>query len=424
MEGSDISISENIIKIGDYAIIQKVGGDHIRLQKINMKQKVLIEKLKFEGDSLIGEKYGLFEVVKGKCKKVNAQELLKQDGTGDIEMRHTDIDTMKNDAIYTNGGTSEEFGEDGLEKNLSQKRQILTHVEIGQLREQGANAADLVTHLISGNTCFNERTSHAKDKYVRKKTQRYQDRVLVLKPTIRLITESYYKRDPDRIANIRVDLLGHMLALSSIRYGSKVFVFDQVLGLLLSSVIERLASSGTCLTLHRGTSLQGVPCLDAMNFTSEQLSTLHTLPVQTLLTRESIFEKEEERENASDRSKERRGERIAKEKYALSLLGPQDNKNYGGFFDIILIATRTVNPIDLLENIWSSLAFSGTIVLYTPNIQHTITVYKWLRDNGGININIVDSFFRVHQILEGRCHPLMMQNVSGGYIVSGIKTKK
>uniref|UniRef100_A0A0K0G0V6 tRNA (adenine(58)-N(1))-methyltransferase non-catalytic subunit TRM6 n=1 Tax=Strongyloides venezuelensis TaxID=75913 RepID=A0A0K0G0V6_STRVS len=414
----------NLITVGSYAIVQKVGGDHIRLQKLNKKQKVLIEKLKFDGESLFGEKYGLFEVIKGKCNRVLVQDLLQKDGTGDLEMRHNDIDNLKSDDLLCENEKQQEMEEDDLQRNDVQKRQKLTHIEIGQLREQGANAADLVTHLISGNTCFNDRTSHAKDKYVRKKTQRYQDRVFVLKPTIRLITEAYYKRDPDRIGNLRLDQLGHIMALSSVHYGSKVFVFDQVLGLLLSSVIERLGSSGTCLTIHRGSSLQGVPCLDAMNFSEEHLSVLHTLPVQSLLTRESLFEKEDERENASDRSKERRKEKIKKEKYALSLLGPVDNRNHGGFFDILLIATRTVDPLDLLDKIWSSIAYSGTLVLYTPNIQHTITSYKWLRDNGGININIVDSFFRVHQILEGRCHPLMMQSITGGYIVSAIKTRK
>ncbi|CEF67608.1 tRNA (adenine(58)-N(1))-methyltransferase non-catalytic subunit TRM6 [Strongyloides ratti] len=382
----------NIIKVGSYAIVQKVGGDHIRLQKLNKKQKVLIEKLKFDGESLFGKKYGLFEVIKGKCNEVNVEDLLQKDGTGDLEMRHNDIDNLKNNE------QPEDMEKDDLQKNDQQKRQKLTHVEIGQLREQGANAADLVTHLISGNTCFNDRTIHAKDKYVRKKTQRYQDRVLVLKPTIRLITEAYYKRDPDRIGHLRLDQLGHIIALAPVRYGSKVFVFDQVLGLLLSSVIERLGCGGTCVTIHRGSSLQSVPCLDAMDFSEEHLSVLYPLPVQSLLTRESLFEKEIERENASDRSKERRQERIKKEKYILSLLGPTDDKNYNGFFDTLLIATRTVDPIDLLEKVWSSLAYSGTLVLYTPNIQHTITSYK--------------------------CHPLMMQPVTGGYIVSAIKTKK
>lgn len=43
------------IEQGQYVVIQKVGGEHIRVMRLTPKQRVLIEKLKFEA-----ERYGLF----------------------------------------------------------------------------------------------------------------------------------------------------------------------------------------------------------------------------------------------------------------------------------------------------------------------------------------------------------------------------
>jgi tRNA (adenine-N(1)-)-methyltransferase non-catalytic subunit len=57
--------------------------------------------------------------------------------------------------------------------------------------------------LVSGNTGFDGKTSFAQQKYVRKKARKHSDRILVLRPTIRLLADSYHKRDPERVAHLR-----------------------------------------------------------------------------------------------------------------------------------------------------------------------------------------------------------------------------
>ncbi|KIH44542.1 hypothetical protein ANCDUO_25432, partial [Ancylostoma duodenale] len=42
--------TSSIIEKGTYVVVQKVGGEHIRVMRLSPKQKVLIEKLKFEAD--------------------------------------------------------------------------------------------------------------------------------------------------------------------------------------------------------------------------------------------------------------------------------------------------------------------------------------------------------------------------------------
>lgn len=55
-----------MINIGSYIIIQKIGGDHLRLNRVHKGQKILIEKLKFDITGAIGLPFGLFEVSAGK----------------------------------------------------------------------------------------------------------------------------------------------------------------------------------------------------------------------------------------------------------------------------------------------------------------------------------------------------------------------
>lgn len=50
---------------------------------------------------------------------------------------------------------------------------------------------------------FNERTEFSQQKYMLKKTKKHSDRVLILKPNVRLLAECYYKRSPDRVAHLR-----------------------------------------------------------------------------------------------------------------------------------------------------------------------------------------------------------------------------
>lgn len=52
-----------MIRIGNHVVIQKMGGEHLRVCKINRKTKILIEKLRFEIDGAIDQPYGLFEVI-------------------------------------------------------------------------------------------------------------------------------------------------------------------------------------------------------------------------------------------------------------------------------------------------------------------------------------------------------------------------
>jgi len=275
-----------------------------------------------------------------------------------------------------------------------------------------------------------------------------------MKPTIRLLTECYYKRNSDRIANLRLDLLGFVLQISGIHMGSRVFVYEQVLGLIGSAIIQRLAGEGECIFLHRGEVPQSIPCIYAMEFDIKQMDVFLPLRINSLLEariecdkrkceflndantiniikeenkpKEIEMDSDEQRQlDSSEKSFFKLPERTKREKKALSFLFPlpyDDNiVTDSGTLDCICIAIRTTDPVDVLRNTFHSLRLSGTVVIFSSTRQHLIDAHEWLRSRGVINLQICDQFFREYQVLEGQSHPLIQQSVAGGYILSGIK---
>lgn len=80
-----------MINIGSYVIIQKVGGDHLRLNRIHKGQKILIEKLKFDINGAIGIPYGLFEVSAGQLTPAAAKLLSNSTLTATIIKEESNI---------------------------------------------------------------------------------------------------------------------------------------------------------------------------------------------------------------------------------------------------------------------------------------------------------------------------------------------
>lgn len=46
-------MEEDIIQSGKYVVVQKVGGEHCRVVRFTPKQKILVEKLRFDCDGFV-----------------------------------------------------------------------------------------------------------------------------------------------------------------------------------------------------------------------------------------------------------------------------------------------------------------------------------------------------------------------------------
>ncbi|VDO60022.1 unnamed protein product [Heligmosomoides polygyrus] len=157
------------IEQGQYVVIQKVGGEHIRVMRLTPKQRVLIEKLKFEAESVFGQPYGLFEVSSGKAVPVCASQVVQEEGVGDIELR----DVNGSGSADSESTVPEEYN---LELNPAQALQKLSQEDVLSLKGQGITAGELVSKLVEGSKSFSSRTEYSKSKYIRRKTKKHSDR--------------------------------------------------------------------------------------------------------------------------------------------------------------------------------------------------------------------------------------------------------
>ncbi|EPB72104.1 eukaryotic initiation factor 3, gamma subunit [Ancylostoma ceylanicum] len=378
--------------------------------RLSPKQKVLIEKLKFEADSVFGHPFGLFEVSSGRAVPVCASQLVQDEGVGDIELRDV------NGSADSESTVLEECNQENPEVNPAQALQKLSQEDVLSLKGQGISAGELVSKLVEGSKSFSSRTEYAKSKYIRRKTKKHSDRVLILKPTIRLLSRSYYMKDCIRVSNLRVDQLGMILQLAAIHHGKNCVVFDQVLGLVSAAVVDRLGGQGSCIHLHRGLIAQSIPCVHSMNFTEEIFSTF--LPVRIASILGTAKQEDDQKENAAEdevveegdgdvaetehpiaftpqavegTSAARKADRLAREKRGLSLLDEG--------VDSLIIATRTVDPVSVLEVIFSKLRPSGSVVIYGPHIEPILDAHRWLMDHDCVNVRLSEQMFRIHQLV-------------------------
>uniref|UniRef100_A0A7I4XVQ0 tRNA (adenine(58)-N(1))-methyltransferase non-catalytic subunit TRM6 n=1 Tax=Haemonchus contortus TaxID=6289 RepID=A0A7I4XVQ0_HAECO len=402
------------IEKGNYVVVQKVGGEHIRVMRLSSKQKILIEKLKFDAESVFGKPYGLFEVASGQATPVCASQVVQDEGVGDIELR--DINGSGS-ADSSESTVPEEFN---VELKPAQALQKLSQEEVLNLKGQGITAGELVSKLVEGSKSFSTRTVYSKSKYIRRKTKKHSDRVLILKPTIRLLAQSYYMKDCVRVSNLRTDQLGMILQLAAVHHGRNVLVFDQVLGLVSAGVIDRLGGHGACIHLHRGLIAQSIPCVHSMNFDEKIFSTFLPLRISSILgttNQEENGGKEEVMQDANEMAEDstaiRRADRLAREQRALDLLA--------GGVDVLIIATRTVDPVSVLDAVFPKLRPSGSVVVFGPHMELILDAHRWLMEHDCVNVRLSDQMFRTHQVLPDRTHPLMAQHVVGGQLLSGIK---
>jgi tRNA (adenine-N(1)-)-methyltransferase non-catalytic subunit len=73
---------------------------------------------------------------------------------------------------------------------------------------------------------------------------RYSKTFSTVEPTIYNVCDHWFKKDQNRIRDIRPDTLSQILNLANVRPGGRYIVVDEASGLLVSAILERLG--GKC----------------------------------------------------------------------------------------------------------------------------------------------------------------------------------
>jgi len=87
----------------------------------------------------------------------------------------------------------------------------------------------------------------------------------------------------------------------------------------------------------------------------------------------------------------------------------------------MILASR-FSPIHMLTALLPLIAPGATFAVYCPSPEPLAQALDRLRGLGhAVNLQLTENFYREHQVLPNRTHPVVRMSGSGGYILSGIK---
>lgn len=197
------------------------------LKFIVVKQNTTINLGKFGvfcTNDIIGHPYGFtYEICNEKLK------IMKSDEIHEIE-----------DEIANNRET--------IDDSFNQQ---LTYDEIMLLKQDKClSGQDIINKIISSHKTYHQKTEYAKDKYVRKKIQKYQKGFTIMFPTIWEISEHILMKDVSKIMDLRAEIIAYILNVGNVQPGRKYIVVDETSGLLIASILERMDCIGQIIYIH------------------------------------------------------------------------------------------------------------------------------------------------------------------------------
>ncbi|KAM9356141.1 tRNA (adenine(58)-N(1))-methyltransferase non-catalytic subunit TRM6 [Pholidichthys leucotaenia] len=428
------------IKEGAYVVLKR--GQVFKAVQILPKKKVIFEKQWMFMDNAVGHLYGsAFEILSG----------------GHLQP-YKPKDTENPSDAKEAGTDNRNIVDDG-------RSQKLTRDDIEALKEQGLKGQEIIQQLIDNSSTFEHKTEYAQHKYIKKKKKKYENTLVILRPSCRILAMMYHGREPGKICHLRYDTLAQMLTLANIHAGSKVLVFETCAGLVLGAVMERMGGYGSVIQMYPG----GGPVragVENFGFPSHFHATLHEFPIChvnallagtldttakdstadekhiSMVTKEEQNQPEAEEQGSSEEQsmdtdaaddvgqdqekmeKEKRREAKAQERKvkleekskklaaAAALL---EGKNADG----LVIASR-FHPCPVLLGLLKFLSPSRPFVVYSQYKEPLIDCYTKLKEQGGtVNLRLTDTWLRHYQVLPNRTHPVLLMSGGGGYLLSG-----
>ncbi|CUA72894.1 tRNA (adenine(58)-N(1))-methyltransferase non-catalytic subunit TRM6 [Rhizoctonia solani] len=390
------------IRPGDSVILQ-LPNNEFKLVKIpdgEGKGDIKLGKYGvFRSEQFLGHPFGLsYEIVNNKELKVVSHKVIE--------------------GIEETTATNELINDDG------KFVQPLTTEEIEALKASGAHATEIIKRQIEAHTTYELKNEYSKEKYKKRKEAKYSKGFKVVEPTLFNICEYHFSRDASKIRDLRPHTLGQLLNSANVRPGARILVADDVSGLLVAAVLERLGGSGRCLVITDVDGPSAFPIILHMNFEPEVksstiMSTLNWAAVDEDYTPLGVARVTEEPVEEAQSNKEKYKQR--KRKTAANVLSSLREELFLGEFDGLIVASQ-FEPFSLVEKLSPYLAGSGSIAVYSPYIQPLIEAQSRMRPMPKYLAPAVqETWHREYQVLPGRTHPHMNMPGPTGYILTAIK---
>lgn len=186
------------VKVGDYLVVQRQG--YTKLHRLRNHGNLILGSFTVEMDNVIGEKY--YDTFQMKNMPGNKKLYILE----------------KVDEINTATGSVniEKSGADNRHIPNNADSQSLTKDDIDKLKDEELSSNNIVEQLINNSRTFNMKTEYSQEKYIKKKEKKYFEYIQIRKPTIRLLSQMFYRQDPTKTLGIRVDDLSQILTCANI----------------------------------------------------------------------------------------------------------------------------------------------------------------------------------------------------------------
>lgn len=265
------------IKLGDYIVIQR--QKYTKLQKFgNLDTTAMLGKEQLQLKALLDQPYGAtFKMCPkedlGKSHR-GRQRLHALELCNELEMRNI-RDVL---GISKSGEDNRNIIDDG-------DSQALKSEDIEQLKDECNESTKIIEKIVENSKTFHSKTEYSQEKYLKKKEKKYFEYVQIRQPTIRLITEIYYRQDAEKVMGIRVDTLSQLISYSGVSaFGNYLLYESGSNGLLLAAFLNSIGANTEAMMVHMHPG--NVPQKQAMlalNLPEEQLNRCISVNIYSVL---------------------------------------------------------------------------------------------------------------------------------------------
>jgi tRNA (adenine-N(1)-)-methyltransferase non-catalytic subunit len=281
--------------------------------------------------------------------------------------------------------------------------QLLTHVEIAELRKTGGHTS-IVNALVENSETFNKKTEYSKDKYVAKKKKKYSARIRIMQATAASIADvTWQKTMPagTKLQGLRaVDSFGHILSYGHVFAGANVMVVETLSGILVGAVAERLGGYGTLHAPFFGQQ-PNYTVVDYFNLKPNERDVVKAYSILPML-----HDDNESNDNSAE----------------LLTSPPSVADVELNSMDSLIIVTM-YDPTSMLMPLIKYLAPSRPFVIFCE-YQEPLARCRVAIDKADIvcDLRMHETLTREYQVLPYRTHPAMRGSAAGGYMLYGFKT--
>ncbi|XP_042213738.1 tRNA (adenine(58)-N(1))-methyltransferase non-catalytic subunit TRM6-like isoform X2 [Homarus americanus] len=366
-----------------------------------------------------------------------------------------------------------EGGEDNRDLRDDGRSQKLTPEEIIQLKDSGLTGKEVIQTITESSTTFKDKTVYSQEKYVKKKQKKYDEIIVIHRPSIRLLCNMYYTQDPLKISlklarnhcglffsNLRLDTLSQLLCHVNVQPGGCFAVFESgTQGLVTAAMLHRMGTTGHLVQIYHGNHPQR-DAVDLMNFTTQELEVLSFINLTKLpevaQKQESTANGTEEMEINSKNEDDKKGEDIdsltrvikaenseqATEKTSDDAEGKKKEFTRPRKFvrsqvqDVqvssavlreciegLVVACRQY-PNNITRDLLQYLKPGHPFVIFSPYKEPLMELFMEMKAQNGTNLRLSETWLRHYQVLPQRTHPEINMSGGGGYLLYGTRIMK